>query len=30
MIGKFIIAICWFGMIATPFAYYIAVTNIPQ
>ena len=27
---KFIIAICWFGTIITPFVYYIAVSNIPQ
>ena len=27
---KFIIAICWFGTITVPFAYYIAVSSIPQ
>lgn len=28
--AKFVIAICWFGMIALPFAYYFAVSNIPN
>jgi len=27
---KFIIAICWFGMVSIPFAYYFAVSAIPQ
>ena len=27
---KFIMAICWLGTIATPFAYYFAVSSIPQ
>jgi hypothetical protein len=28
--AKFIIAMCWFGTIAVPFAYYVGVSTIPQ
>lgn len=28
--AKFVIAMCWFSMIAIPIAYHFAVSNIPQ
>lgn len=26
--AKFVIALCWFGLVAVPIVYYIAISNI--